>query len=125
MSTKRLSGKVVHDSRGTAVWNWDVATGVLAQKTVAELITTLDAPGMLDLQGADARPSRDWSGDPYKPLFALTDPHCGLGGLGVAQPARVRSHFVRRHSTVAQCIWLFARQINSGPPPVSIESAWW
>lgn len=64
MSIKRLSGKVVHDSRGTAVWDWDVATGVLAQKTVAELITTLDAPGMLGLE-ADASPAQDWSGDPY------------------------------------------------------------
>jgi hypothetical protein len=64
MSTKRLSGKVVHDSRGTAVWNWDVATGVLAQKTVAELITTLDTPGLLGLE-TDAAPPRDWAGDPY------------------------------------------------------------
>jgi len=64
MSIKRLSGRVVHDSRGTAVWDWDVATGVLAQKTVAELITTLDAPGALGLE-ADVRPSQDWSGDPY------------------------------------------------------------
>jgi len=64
MSIKRLSGKVVHDSRGTAVWDWDVATGVLAQKTVAELITTLDAPGVLGLE-TDASPARDWAGDPY------------------------------------------------------------
>lgn len=46
------------------MWDWDVATGVLAQKTVAELITTLDAPGMLGLE-ADASPAQDWSGDPY------------------------------------------------------------
>lgn len=64
MSIKRLSGKVVHDARGTAVWDWDVATGVLAQKTVAELIGSLDAPGALGLE-ADAAPSQDWSGDPY------------------------------------------------------------
>lgn len=64
MSIKRLSGKVVHDSRGTAVWDWDVATGVLAQKTVADLISTLDAPGALGL-AVDATPSRDWAGDPY------------------------------------------------------------
>lgn len=63
MSIKRLSGKVVHDSRGTAVWDWDVATGVLAQKTVAELITTLDTPGVLGLEGES--PRRDWAGDPY------------------------------------------------------------
>jgi hypothetical protein len=37
---------------------------VLAQKTVAELITTLDAPGMLGLE-ADTAPAQDWSGDPY------------------------------------------------------------
>ena len=65
MSTKRLSGKVVHDARGTAVWDWDVATGVLAQKTVAELITTLDTPGALGLAADDAAPPRDWAGDPY------------------------------------------------------------
>jgi hypothetical protein len=64
MSIKRLSGKVVHDSRGTAVWDWEVATGVLAHKTVAELITTLDTPGILGLEG-EATPSRDWAGDPY------------------------------------------------------------
>ena len=64
MSIKRLSGKVVHDSRGTAKWDWDVATGVLAQKTVAELITTLDVPGVLGLE-VDASPARDWAGDPY------------------------------------------------------------
>ena len=64
MSIKRHSGKVIHDARGTAVWDWDVATGVLAQKTVAELITTLDAPGGLGLESDAARP-RDWSGDPY------------------------------------------------------------
>jgi len=65
MSIKQLSGKVIHDSRGTAVWDWDVATGVLAQKTMAELITTLDAPGVLGLEAADASPARDWAGDPY------------------------------------------------------------
>lgn len=64
MSIKRLSGKVVHDSRGTAVWDWDVATGVLAKKTVAELITTLDTPGILGLEG-EPTPRRDWAGDPY------------------------------------------------------------
>jgi hypothetical protein len=64
MSIKRLSGKVIHDSRGAARWDWDVATGVLAQKTVAELITTLDASGGLGLE-TDATPARDWAGDPY------------------------------------------------------------
>ena len=58
------AGKVTHDSRGNAVWDWDIATGVLARKSVAELITSLDVPGKLSLD-ADAETSGDWSGDPY------------------------------------------------------------
>jgi hypothetical protein len=55
---------VTHDSRGNAVWDWDIATGVLARKSVAELLTSLDEPGVLSL---DTEPDRntDWSGDPY------------------------------------------------------------
>jgi len=64
MSTKRLSGRVTHDARGTAIWDWAVATGVLAKKTITDLITTLDEPGALGLEG-ESKPSRDWSGDPY------------------------------------------------------------
>jgi len=82
MSTKRLTqlhlvtsaegpvpqlatqGRVTHDSRGNAVWHWDIDTGVLARKSVAELITTLDAPGALALD-AEIERHRDWAGDPY------------------------------------------------------------
>ena len=55
-------GHVRHDPRGTAVWNWDIDTGVLAKKTVDELITTLAEPGELTLHG---EPECDWAGDPY------------------------------------------------------------
>jgi hypothetical protein len=58
-------GKVVHDSRGTAVWHWDIATGVLARKSVEELLTSLDAPGILSLDGEPDDQTVDWSGDPY------------------------------------------------------------
>jgi hypothetical protein len=63
-SPERTPVKVTHDARGNAVWNWDISTGVLARKSVAELLTTLDAPGTLSL---DAEPDRNgaWSGDPY------------------------------------------------------------
>ena len=82
MSTKRLTklrlvtsaegqtpdlatqGRVTHDSRGNAVWHWDIDTGVLARKSVAELIRTLDTPGALALD-AEIERHRDWSGDPY------------------------------------------------------------
>ena len=47
----------------------------------------------------------------------------GLAGLALG---RLRTdHFVRRHSTVTQCVPLSVTQINSGPPPMSIEPAWW
>ena len=58
------SGKVTHDARGNAVWDWDIATGVLAHKSVAELISSLDKPGMLSLDGEPEQVA-DWSGDPY------------------------------------------------------------
>lgn len=61
---ERPPGKVTHDSRGNAVWDWDIATGVLAHKSVSELLTSLDAPGALTLDTEPAR-SGDWSGDPY------------------------------------------------------------
>jgi hypothetical protein len=57
-------GRVTHDSRGNAVWHWDIDTGVLARKSVAELLTSLDAPGALALD-AEIERHGDWSGDPY------------------------------------------------------------
>jgi hypothetical protein len=55
-------GRVTHDLRGNARWDWAVSTGVLATKTVAELMNTLDVPslaidGELELAGP--------AGDPY------------------------------------------------------------
>ena len=58
------SGKVTHDARGNAVWDWDIATGVLARKSVDELISSLATPGILSLDGESEQDS-DWSGDPY------------------------------------------------------------
>ena len=55
-------GRVIHDVRGNAKWDWAVATGVLAKKTVAELINTLDVPTLsIEKEGEVAR---EW-GDPY------------------------------------------------------------
>jgi hypothetical protein len=61
---ERMPGKVTHDARGNAVWDWDIATGVLAHKSVKELLTHLDAPGALTLDG-EPEVQGDWSGDPY------------------------------------------------------------
>jgi hypothetical protein len=58
------AGKVAHDSRGNAVWDWDIETGVLARKSVSELLSSLDAPGALSIDG-EADRTNDWAGDPY------------------------------------------------------------
>jgi hypothetical protein len=57
-------GRVTHDARGNAVWDWDIDTGVLARKSVDELLYSLDAPGGLSLD-AEVDRNNDWSGDPY------------------------------------------------------------
>ena len=56
-------GKVVHDARGTAVWDWAIETGVLAQRSATDLLRTLgqDAPSL----ECEAEPATSWSGDPY------------------------------------------------------------
>lgn len=56
-------GKVVHDARGTAVWDWAIETGVLAKRTASDLLTTLEkgAPSLECEQDAP----QSWSGDPY------------------------------------------------------------
>jgi hypothetical protein len=56
-------GKVSHDSRGTAIWNWDVATGVLAASKSGDLLQMLENPA-LELE-ANCAQNPDWSGDPY------------------------------------------------------------
>jgi hypothetical protein len=61
---RAAQGRVTHDSRGNAVWHWDIDTGVLSRKSVAELLTSLDAPGALALD-AEIERHKDWSGDPY------------------------------------------------------------
>lgn len=39
-------GRVIHDVRGNARWDWAVSTGVLATKTVAEPMNTRDVPAL-------------------------------------------------------------------------------
>ena len=60
----RLNGKIIHDTRGTALWDWDVATDVLAGKTAEELLRSLDATRELKLLDVEPE-SGHWAGDPY------------------------------------------------------------
>ena len=57
-------GKVKHDARGNAVWDWAVDTGVLSQKSAAELLDTLADPAGLTLAG-EVKEAPEWRGDPY------------------------------------------------------------
>lgn len=55
-------GRVVHDARGRAMWDWAIATGVLAGKNAGALLQMLDNP---ELAIAGEAFPRDWGGDPY------------------------------------------------------------
>jgi hypothetical protein len=57
-------GRVTHDSRGNAVWDWAVATGVLATATIDDLLHTLTAPARVTLE-LESAPATRFAGDPY------------------------------------------------------------
>ena len=57
-----VSGRVIHDGRGNARWDWAVSTAVLAKKTVADLISTLDVPALAIAGDREAAAAAD---DPY------------------------------------------------------------
>jgi hypothetical protein len=57
-------GRVTHDSRGNAVWDWAIATGVLATATIDDLLHTLTAPARVTLE-LESAPATRFAGDPY------------------------------------------------------------
>jgi hypothetical protein len=58
------SGRVVHDPKGNAVWDWAIATGVLAKATMDDLLNTLTGATRLSFE--DSPPEAgEWAGDPY------------------------------------------------------------
>jgi hypothetical protein len=57
-------GRVVHDPRGNAIWDWTIETAVLAQATVDDLLGRLVEPMQLGLEH-DAEHNAYWCGDPY------------------------------------------------------------
>jgi hypothetical protein len=72
LENNKVAGRIVHDLRGNAVWDWAIETGVLAKATVAELLNSLvnsvannmAQPQPLTLE-VEADRTRGWSGDPY------------------------------------------------------------
>jgi hypothetical protein len=64
-SSRDGGGRVKHDSRGNAVWDWGVATGVFARFKSADLLNMLENP-TLALEGeCSVNAAGDWAGDPY------------------------------------------------------------
>ncbi len=63
-SARDGNGKITHDSRGNAVWQWGVATGVFARIKTTELLGMLENP-TLALEGECELAGAEWSGDPY------------------------------------------------------------
>jgi hypothetical protein len=55
------AGKVIHDSRGNAVWDWAIDTDVT---TPTGLVRALAPPGQLALE-SEADAVVGWGGDPY------------------------------------------------------------
>jgi hypothetical protein len=62
--SRRDRGRVTHDPRGTAVWDWAIATGVLAKATTEQLLNALGDASTLSLEPS-LQQSGGWSGDPY------------------------------------------------------------
>jgi hypothetical protein len=60
----RAPGRVVHDPKGNAVWDWAIATGVLANATLDDLLSTLTGPACLSFENGDTA-AGEWAGDPY------------------------------------------------------------
>jgi hypothetical protein len=58
------AGRVVHDPRGNAVWDWAIETTTLAQATVEELLNKLADPMSLALEN-EVESAVRWGGDPY------------------------------------------------------------
>jgi hypothetical protein len=63
------SGKVVHDQRGTAVWDWLKETGRNAIESTSRLLRKLEAPGlkMEDKKDEELRLTDDDAGGGYDP----------------------------------------------------------
>ena len=57
-------GKVVHDERGNAIWDWAIETGVLARTSRGDLANQLADPARLTLE-IDESTEHEWAGDPY------------------------------------------------------------
>jgi hypothetical protein len=61
----RSRGRVVHDPKGNAVWDWAIATGVLNNASIDDLIDTLTGAVYLSFEEGNPPAPGEWAGDPY------------------------------------------------------------
>ncbi len=59
-SVRSGTGKITHDSRGNAIWEWGVATGIFARIKTTELLSLHENP-TLALEGECQRTAGEWS----------------------------------------------------------------
>jgi len=58
----KSAGRVVHDSRGNAVWDWAIDTDVTSSSGLLRALTSPEQ--QLALEG-ESSPAAGWAGDPY------------------------------------------------------------
>ena len=57
-------GRVVHDSRGNAIWNWAIDTDVTTNTGLLRALAPANGPLLLEGELAP-EPGTHWAGDPY------------------------------------------------------------
>lgn len=65
MSKTRRPGKVIHDNRGNAIWDWAIEAEELSRTTTTGLLRTLSWDEPLALEGETKEPAHSLGGDPY------------------------------------------------------------
>jgi len=58
------AGRVIHDSRGNAVWNWAIDTDVTTSTGLLRALAPASGPLSLEGESSGSAPGPTWAGDP-------------------------------------------------------------